>query len=326
MFVVTGAAGHLGNVLVRELLSKGKAVRAVILPGEDISSLEDLDLERVEGNVLDTHSLKKAFQGAEAVFHCAGIISITPGQQKQLFQVNVLGTKNVVDICLEEGVKKLIHISSIHALSEPAKGTPITEERPFDPDNLLGDYSRSKAMGSLEVLKGVEDGLNAVIICPTGIIGPYDYRLSEMGKLIVSYMHGKLKAFVEGAYDFVDVRDVAKGIILAYENGKKGECYIMSGQQISVIEILKFLEEITKIKAPSFKAPYQVARIFGFLNGWYCNIFKGRPLFTPYSIDVLLGNSSVSSEKAKTILGYSARSIYESIFDSLQWFKEKGIV
>lgn len=326
MFVVTGAAGHLGNVLVRRLLKNGNRVRAMVLPGEDTSSLEGLDLEKIEGNVLDPESLRKAFQGAEAVFHCAGIISITPGLQKQLFQVNVSGTKNVVDICLENKIKKLIHISSIHALSEPENGIVITEARPFDPENLLGDYSRSKALGSLEVLKGVERGLDAVIICPTGIIGPYDYRLSEMGNLIVSYIQGKLKAYIEGAYDFVDVRDVAKGIILAYEKGKKGDCYILSGQQISVIEILKFLEEITEIKAPSFKAPYQIAKMFGFLNGWYCNISKAKPLFTPYSIDVLLGNSLVSSRKAKEMLGYSPRSIYESIGDSLQWFKEKGFV
>ncbi|MDY0382473.1 MAG: SDR family oxidoreductase [Atribacterota bacterium] len=326
MFAVTGATGHLGNVLIRELLKRNKKVRAVILPGEDTASVEGLEVERIEGNVLDPDSLRRVFQGIEVVFHCAGIISIIPGQREQLFQVNVLGTKNVVDICLEEKVKRLIHISSIHALSEPEKGVVITEERAFDPENVLGDYSHSKALGSLEVLKGVERGLDAVIICPSGIIGPYDYRLSEMGNLIVSYINGKLKAYIEGAYDFVDVRDVVEGIILASEKGKKGECYILSGQQITVIDILKYLEEISGIKAPSVKIPYQIAKVFGFFNAWYCSIFKTKPLFTPYSVDVLVSNSLFSNQKAKDSLGYIPRPIYESISDSLQWFREKGMV
>ena len=326
MFAVTGATGHLGNVLIRELLKNSHRVRAVVLPGEDTASIEDLEVEIIEGNVLDRNSLKRAFLGIEVVFHCAGIISIIPGQREKLFQVNVQGVKNVVDTCLEEKVKRLIHISSIHALSEPEKDVVITEARPFDPENVLGDYSRTKALGSLEVLKGVEQGLDAVIICPSGIIGPYDYRLSEMGNLIVSYINGKLKAYIEGAYDFVDVRDVAKGIISAFEKGQKGECYILSGQQISVLEIIRFLEEISGIKAPSIKVPYQIARMFGFLNGWYCNIFKTKPLFTTYSIDVLQSNSTVSSQKAKDNLGYLSRSIFESISDSLQWFREKGMV
>lgn len=326
MIVVTGAAGHLGNVLIRELLKQNYQIRAMVLPGEDISSIQDLEIEKIEGNILDLTALREVFRGAEAVFHCAGLISIVPGQQEQLYRVNVLGTRNVVNICLEERVKKLVHISSIHALSEPEKGIVITEERPFDPKNVLGDYSRTKALGSLEVLQGVKKGLDAVIVCPSGIIGPYDFRLSEMGNLIVSFVQRKLKASIDGAYDFVDVRDVAKGIVLAYQKAKMGECYILSGQQISVPEILKYLEEISGVKAPTFKVPFHIAKAFSFFNGWYSKITRKKPLFTSYSIDVLASNSLVSSQKAIDSLGYSPRSIYESITDSLEWFKRVGIV
>jgi len=179
------------------------------------------------------------------------------------------------------------------------------------------------------VLKGIEKGLDAVILCPSGIIGPHDYRISEMGKLIVDFVKGKVKACVSGAYDFVDVRDVAEGLILACEKGKKGECYILSGQQIqqiSVQQLLNFLEEISGVKAPSFKIPHQVARAAGFFNALYCHLIKIKPLFTPFSIDVLASNSLVSCQKAKDELGYSPRSIYESIKDTVRWFKQKGIV
>lgn len=326
MIVITGATGHLGNVLVRKLVHMNKKVRALILPEEDIASLEGLEVEKVEGDVRVPDSLRKAFEGADIVYHCAGIISILPGQQKQLYQVNVLGTKNVVNMCLEAKVKRLIYTSSIHALSEPAPGIVIDESREFNPENVLGEYSKSKTLGTLEVIKGIEKELDAVILCPSGIIGPHDYRVSEMGKLIVDFVNGKVKAYIGGAYDFVDVRDVAEGLILACEKGKKGECYILSGQQISVRQLLKFLEGITGVKAPSLKVPHQVARITGFFNVLYCSLMKIKPLFTPFSIDVLASNSLVSCQKAHLELGYSPRSIYESIKDTVHWFKQKGII
>ncbi|MEA2086835.1 MAG: SDR family oxidoreductase [Candidatus Caldatribacteriota bacterium] len=326
MIVITGATGHLGNVLVRKLVSMDKKVRALILPGEEIAPLRGLKVEKVEGDVRVPDSLRKAFEGAEIVYHCAGIISILPGQQKQLYQVNVLGTRNVVDICLETKVKRLVYASSIHALSEPAPGIVFDESREFNPENVLGEYSKSKTLGTLEVLKGIEKGLDAVILCPSGIIGPHDYRVSEMGKLIVDFVKGKVKACVDGAYDFVDVRDVAEGLILASEKGKKGECYILSGHQISVQQLLKFLEEISGVKAPSFKMPYQVARAAGFFNALYCSLMKVNPLFTPFSIDVLASNSLVSCQKAKDELDYSPRSVYESINDSVRWFRQEGII
>jgi len=326
MIVITGATGHLGNVLVRKLVNKNKKVRALILPGEDVASLEGLKVEKVEGDVRVPDSLRRAFEGADAVYHCAGIVSILPGQQKQLYQVNVLGTRNVVNMCLETKVKRLVYTSSIHALSEPAPGIVFDESREFNPENVLGEYSKSKTLGTLEVIKGIKKGLDAVILCPSGIIGPYDYRVSEMGKLIVDFVKGKVKAYVDGAYDFVDVRDVVKGHILACEKGKKGECYILSGQQISVRQLLKFLEGIAGVKAPSLKVPHQVARVTGFFNVLYCNLMKIKPLFTPFSIDVLASNSLVSCQKAQDELGYSSRSIYESLRDTIQWFKQEGII
>jgi len=326
MIVITGATGHLGNVLVRKLVGQNKKVRAVIFPGENIASLEGLDVEKVEGDVRLPGSLRKVFEGADIVYHCAGIISILPGQQKQLFQVNVIGTRNVVNICLEKKVKRLVYTSSIHALSEPEPGIVFNESRQFDPENVLGEYSRSKALGTLEVIKGIGKGLDAVILCPSGIIGPHDYRVSEMGKMIIDFFKRKVKAYVEGAYDFVDVRDVAEGLILACKKGKKGECYILSGQQISVEKMLQYLEKISGVKAPAVKVPHRIARVFGLFNVFYCNLLKVTPLFTPFSIDVLASNSLVSCQKAQIELGYSSRSIYESIKDAVRWFRQEGII
>jgi len=324
MVVVTGATGHIGNILVRELLSRGENVRVVIPPFENTASLDGLKVEMVEGDVCQINSLIQAFKGSDIVYHLAGIISILPGKSELLHQVNVIGTRNVVETCLKTGVRRLVYTSSIHAVKEPPHGTVIDETCPYDPDSVLGDYAKCKAQATLEVLKGVEQGLDAVIVCPTGVIGPYDYKISEMGQLIINFAKGDLKAYIDGAYDFADVRDVATGLILACEKGHKGESYILSGEQINVRDLLLMLEEITGMKAPSFKVPFWLARTVGKVASLYYRLTKIKPLFTAYSVDVLASNCLISSEKARRELGYSTRSTRESIVDAVSWFRENG--
>jgi len=322
MIVVTGATGHIGNVLVRELLARGEKIRTVIPPFEDITPLEGLEIEKVEGDVRDVNSLIQAFRGADVVYHLAGIISILPGKTELLYQVNVMGTHNVVEACLKSHVRRLIYTSSIHAVEEPPHGIVIDETLPYNPDKVLGDYAKSKAQATLEALEGVKKGLDTVVVCPTGVIGPYDFKPSEMGQLFVDFAKGKLNTYIDGAYDFVDVRDVVMGHILAFEKGRTGESYILSGEQITVRDLLLMLEDITGVKAPSFKIPAWLARTVGKVASLYYRLTKTKPLFTAYSVDVLDSNSLISSEKAHLELGYSTRSIRESIIDAIQWFKE----
>ncbi len=324
MIVVTGATGHIGNVLVRRLVEEGVSVRAVVPPFEDASPIEGLPVEIVPGDVRDVGSLVMAFQGADAVFHLAGMISILPGIDERLYQVNVEGTRNVIEACFRTGVKRLVYVSSIHALREPPKGTIIDESAPFDPDNVLGYYARTKAMATLEVLEAVEEGLNAVVVCPTGVIGPYDYKLSEMGTMILRFLKRKLGAYVDGAYDFVDVRDVADGIILAYRYGRRGQSYILSGERITVREMLSVLEEASGVKAPSFRLPTWLSRLAGKIAVLYHRLSGATPLFTDYSIKVLSSNSEVSNEKARRELGFSPRSVRRSLADAVAWFLHRG--
>ncbi len=324
MVVVTGATGHIGNVLVRQLLSRGERVRAVLPPFEDTAPLAHLDVEVVRGDVCKLNCLLQAFEGGEVIYHLAGVISILPGKSGLMYQVNVVGTRNVVEASLKAGVQRMVYTSSIHALREPPPGSVIDESCPYDPDSVLGEYAKCKARATLEVLKGVERGLDAVIVCPSGVIGPYDYKVSEMGQLFIDFAKGKLKAYIEGAYDFVDVRDVAEGLILAAQKGRSGESYILSGEQITLRDLLLILEELTGVKAPSFKVPLWLARALSVVAPFYYRLSKTKPLFTPYSIDVLRSNSLISSEKARRELGYSPRPIRESVADALKWFRENG--
>jgi len=322
MILVTGAAGHIGNVLVRELLSEGKRIRALILPGEDTSSLEGLDIEFVEGNVLDPLSLDQAMKGIDTVFHLAGVVSIMPGQNDWMWKVNVVGTKNVLRASKNAGVTRLVYTSSIHALSRDWKGK-IDESVPFDPDNPVGGYDRTKAAASLSVLDAVKEGLDAVIVCPTGVIGPHDYRGSEMGELLTDWLRRKLHFLVTGAYDFVDVRDVARGHILACEHGRAGEVYILSGRQIKVLELKKLVQDALGYRIVTVTIPMWIAKIGSKITPLYYDLTKKTPKFTDYSLKTLQSNSNISCEKAKRELGYNPRALAATIKDTVRWLIQK---
>jgi len=324
MIGVLGATGHIGNTLVRKLAEKKEKIRAIIPEGEDLTPLKNTEAEIQYADLRDYDSLSKAIKGCSKIFHLAGIISIKSSEWQKLYEVNVLGTRNVIRASLENGIGRLVYTSSIHALKEPPRGTTIDEAKTFEPQ--YGDYAKSKALASIEVLEGVKKGLDAVIVCPTGVIGPYDFKISEIGTLILNYAKSKTAFYIDGAYDFVDVRDVADGHILAMEEGIKGEVYILSGEQITVSGIFSILEEVTKQKKIKLKIPLSIARFVSIFTPFASLITGEKPLFTDYSISVLQSNSDVSSKKARENLKFNSRPIGESIKDSYEWFKKEGYI
>ncbi len=324
--VVTGATGHLGNNLVRALLTRGERVRALVLPGDDIRPIAGLPVEVMSGDVRDLGALLWAFRGADTVYHLAGLIAIAPGREALLHQVNVLGTRNVVEAALRCNVRRLIYTASVHALVEPPHGTVIDERQPFDPERIPTEYGRSKARAALEVLAGVGRGLNAVIACPTGIIGPYDFQPSEMGRLFLKVARGKMPLYVHGAYDFVDVRDVAWGLMAAAERGRWGESYILSGEVVTVRRLMAYLEECTGVRAPRLGLPTGLARRVARLAALYARLSGNRPAFTEESVNILASNCCVSHEKAGRELGYAPRPIRETVADTIRWFREAGFL
>lgn len=321
MFVVTGATGHLGNVLVRTLAALGEKVRAVVLPKEDTSNIDIKNVEKFEADIRDKNALRKAFKGAEGVFHLASLISIIPGKDKLLYDVNVNGTRNVIESCISEDVKRLVYTSSIHALEEPPHGKMITEEMPFSPEKALGAYGKTKALASLEVINSVRKGLDSVLVCPTGITGPYDFKLSFFGRMILDFIRRRFKFYISGEYDFVDVRDVADGLIKAFKKGRKGEAYILSGEQISIKEIFRVLEESTGVKAPSYKVPFWMGQWTAFFSELRARISGQDEPLNRESLAILKSNSLVGCGKAIKELGFTHRSIKEALKDSVEWIK-----
>jgi dihydroflavonol-4-reductase len=322
MILVTGATGHIGNVLVRKLLDRGEKVRALIWRGEDTTPLKNLDVEQVVGDVLDPASLEPAMRGVETVYHLAGIISIMPGRNPLVWRVNVEGTRNVLEAARHANIRRLLYTSSIHAIAHAPRGVAMDESLGFDQNNPYGEYDRSKATASLEVQNAAARDLDAVIVCPTGVIGPYDFRGSEMGEVIRSATEAHPMLYVEGAYDFVDVRDVADGMIAAVKRGRRGESYILSGHKLSVRYMLETVREVTGKAFASVKIPFSLAELAARYTPWYYQRTQAKPRFTPYSLQVLQSNANISYKKALTELGYKPRPVYESIADTVRWFLE----
>lgn len=321
LVLVTGATGHIGNVLVRKLLEQGQKVRALTWRGSDTLPLQSLELEQIAGDVLDPASLECAMQGVESVYHLAGVISILPGRDLNVWRVNVEGTRNVLEAARQTGIRRLIYTSSIHAFARTRPGLTVDESAGYDQSSAYNEYDRSKAAASLAVQEAAGKGLDAVIVCPTGVIGPNDFRGSEMGEVIRKASEGRPMFYVDGAYNFVDVRDVAQGMMAAMEHGRCGESYILGGQSIPVQYILKTVREVSGKNFTSIKIPLPLARLAARFTPWYYRRTKVRPSFTAYALEVLQSNSEISYKKAQTELGYTARPIYESIADSVRWFQ-----
>ncbi|MGL4388775.1 MAG: NAD-dependent epimerase/dehydratase family protein, partial [Brevinema sp.] len=244
MVFVTGATGHIGNVLVRELLKKGEAVRVLIRPGSTEIPLEGLNVEKVYGDIRNKEELTKAFEGASVVYHLAAIISIFPGINPELAEVNIQGAINVAEVCCELNIPKLVYTSSVHAIADHPHGKAITEEVEISTTKAIGKYGRTKATATLAILDMVKNkGLNAVLVQPAGVIGPFDYLPSQLG-IVYNLLINGLFIGMKGIYNYVDVRDVVNGIILASEKGRIGERYILSGHLLSIADKKKMIDKI----------------------------------------------------------------------------------
>ncbi|HVN53969.1 MAG TPA: SDR family oxidoreductase [Anaerolineaceae bacterium] len=325
MILVTGATGHIGNTLIRELIARGERVRALVVAGEDRTCLDGLQIEVITGDILNPDSICRAMQGVRSVYHLAGIISILPGKDERIRRVNVEGTRNVVTTALCCGVERLLYTSSIHALSRPPQGRIIDESLPFDIHNPAGEYDRTKAEASLVVLDAIANGLDAVVVCPTGVIGPYDYRISEMGALIRSWMAPGVFVLVDGMFDFVDVRDVARGMILALERGRTGEAYILSGQRIPLAQLKEMVQEAGGQRTPHLIVPLALALIIADLVPIFARLFHTRALFTRYSLETVVSNSEIDCVKAREELGYQTRPLQQTITDTIEWWKGRAV-
>lgn len=323
-YLVTGMTGYLGSVVVRYLLERGNHVAGLLLPGEKNPFP---DVPAVIGDITDKESLQHFFapHPGSIVIHCAGFVSISAFDRQKLWNVNVIGTRNMVDMAVQFRAKKFIYISSVHAIPEQPDGVAIAETEYFDSTMVTGDYAKTKAEATKYVIDAARQGLSACVVHPSGMIGPYDPGQGQMTTVLKMFLRGQLPAGVKGGYDFVDVRDVAEGIIECCDCGKSGACYILSGHGYSVKDFLELAAKSADRKPPQLYLSPKLLMPFAVLWEKLLHCLGKSTVFTPYSLYTLCSNSRFSHEKASRELGYTTRGRDETIADMVQWTKTNGL-
>ncbi len=322
--VVTGATGHIGNVLVRNLYHHGYEITAVVLPNDDTSMIEAFSTITY-GNILDSAFLETVFLDTEIVFHLAGVVEIGSGKKKLINLINVEGTRNVLNAAIKCNVKRFVYTSSVHAIPELPKPQLQSEITEFDPDKVKGLYAKSKALATKIVLEQKEGPMDIIVVQPSGVIGPSDYKMSNTSQMFIDFMLGRLTAYLKGGYNFVDVRDAADGIRLAAERGRRGECYILSGSEITVKQLLDEIAKSSGKKRIKTKLAYWFILAMSYFAEIYYKVVRQKPLFTRYSIIVLNSNYHFSNAKAVNELGYTTRDIKKTIHDTMDFIRERHL-
>ena len=321
-YLVTGATGFLGRVVAEELVRRKAQVHALVLHDDPYTDLLPKEVRTVIGDVCDKSSLSDFFADADSrtcVIHCAGIVSVASRPGPRLYQVNVGGTWKVLRQCMEHDVGKMVYVSSVHAIPEKPKGCIISEDCEFSPGLVDGDYAKSKAAATELVFDAAERGLNASIVFPSGIIGPGDLQGGSFTSMEKSFLSGKLPFAVRGGYDFVDVRDVARGILACSESGEPGKGYILSGHYVTIRRMLQLVGKAAKLKYRSLCLPLGLARLAA---PYYerRSLRERKPLFfTPYSVSVLASNGQFSHAAASERFAYQPRPIEETLGDMTAW-------
>lgn len=323
--LVTGASGHIGNNLIRALLERGERVRALVRTTETPDALRGLDVEIARGDLRDEASLDAAMRGCNKLFHVAAMISIRNGDRAALWDTNVLGTRRLMRTAARRGVERVVHTSSFGAIGQNHHGAS-NEEGFLDPFESVMDYERSKASAELEVMREALRGLDVVIVNPTATVGPFDFRPSLVGKTIVEFGQGKMKAYVPGAFDWVAMRDVVEGHLLAMEHGKRGERYLLSGEQHALDEILQWLSEDTGRPVPKLKISPNLMQGVAVFKDWVERRFfpKKYPRFNYHSIRLLTCGKYGDNSRAQQELGLKSTSVREAFRGAVQWFQRAG--
>lgn len=335
MYLVTGAAGYLGSNVCAQLLKRGESVRAFVLNNDPSVKYVPKEVEICLGNLCSYEDVDRFLTVPEGVktivIHCASVISLNPEYNPTVMKVNVGGTKNIVEACLSHReCQKLVYVSSTGAIPEKPKGEKITEVDHFDPDDeehVVGCYSKSKAAASQVVLDAVhEKGLNACIVHPSGIMGPNDMALSQTTSTLIKIINGQMPVGLQGSFNLCDVRDLADGCIAAADKGKKGECYILGNDEVTLKQLCEMLHDETGCKKIRFYLPLSLAERIAASQEKKAKKTGKKPLMTTFNVYNLARNNDYDSSKAKRELGYHTRPYAQTVHDEVAWMKEEHLI
>lgn len=323
---ITGATGHVGSNLVRQLVARGDTVRA-LTRNPDPKELRGLPVEKIAGDLSAGEGLDRLCDGAELVFHLAAQISIVGPMNGLVHRVNVEGARNVANAALRAKVRRMVHCCSVHVFEPAPFHEPTNETRPRVQRGEAPAYDVSKAEGEAVVRQAVAEGLDAVIVHPSGVMGPFDFKPSRMGHVLLKLYRRRLPALLAGGFDWVDARDVSAGMLAAAERGRTGESYLLTGHYRTVAQVGDVAQAVTGVPRPRLVCPKWVAGIgapFMDLAAWAMR--SGEPLYTSESLMPLELRMAYDRRKAAAELGYAPRPFEDTVRDSYAWMLAQGVI
>jgi dihydroflavonol-4-reductase len=322
--LVTGGSGFVGRAVVAELLAAGREVK-VLARRLDHPALAGLEVEVALGDLRDPASLRAALKGCSHLFHVAADYRLWVPDPSVMYAVNVQGTRDLLAAAAVQGVEKVVYTSTVGTLGNPGDGTPGTEDTPVSLKEMTGHYKRSKFLAEQEALQFARQGLPVVIVNPSTPVGPWDWRPTPTGQMIVDFLKGRMPAYLETGLNLIHVQDVARGHLLAADQGRVGEKYILGHENLSLSQILRLLAQISGRPAPKVKLPYWPVLAMAYVNEWWANHLSRRPPRMPVTaVRMAKKFMYFDNTKARQELGLTLTPLHQALEEAVAWFRQHG--
>jgi dihydroflavonol-4-reductase len=323
--LVTGAAGFLGSHVARQLVARGDEVRVLMRPSSTNRAIADLSLEYVTGDLRDPASLDRAMQGVKRVFHVAADYRLWAKRKQDIYDSNVGGTKNLLDAAKRAGVEQLIYTSTVATIAVDRPQHP-NESTDAKLEEMVGHYKRSKWMAEKEALSAAKNGLPVIVAMPTTPVGPWDWKPTPTGKIILDFLNGKMPGYVETGLNFVGVEECAAGHLLIAEKGKVGERYLLGGENLTLKQMLDALSKITGLPAPKLKIPHGLALGVAYANTIFSRLIGHEPGIPVEGVKIARHMMFVDCTRAQRELGFKAGPVAAALERAVRWYEANGYI
>jgi dihydroflavonol-4-reductase len=323
--LVTGAAGFLGSHVTRQLVARGDEVRVLLRASSTNRAIADLPLEYVTGDLRDPASLERAMKGVKRVFHVAADYRLWAKRKQDIYDSNVGGTKNLLDAAKRAGVEQLIYTSTVAtiAVDRPQHPNEFTDAKL---EEMVGHYKRSKWMAEREALGAAKSGLPVIVAMPTTPVGPWDWKPTPTGKIILDFLNGKMPGYVKTGLNFIGVEECAAGHLLIAEKGKVGERYLLGGENLTLKQMLDTLAKITGLRAPILKIPHGLALGVAYANTAFSRLVGREPGIPVEGVKIARHMMFVDCARAERELGFQAGPVVAALERAVRWYEANGYI
>jgi dihydroflavonol-4-reductase len=322
--LVTGATGFVGSHVTRQLVNAGQSVRVLVRPNSNLQALAGLHVEYFEGDLRDQKSLGRALKGIRRVFHVAADYRLWTPRPEEIYQINVEGTRNLLDAAGHSGVERIVYTSTVATIAVPRHGVLPNEGTQATLDEMIGHYKRSKFLAERVAVEAASAGMPVVIVNPTAPVGPWDWKPTPTGRIILDFLRGKMPAYVDTGLNVAPVEDIAEGHLLAAEKGRAGERYILGGRNMTLKQILDALSAITGRRAPRLRLPHAIALAAGYADQLFSRLAGREPQIPVEGVKMSRHRMFVQSDKAERELGYKPTSVGAALERAVNWYQQHG--